>query len=171
MGLADIADGVCVTTEQRDRGVAVADETDGDLVDRLADYADDLPCEPTAAAEVVDAYAGGCAVDVAGHEAGIAPTTAAKVLHLVGLDGVSPLSPAGRTIVRDWLDADCSRAEARALTGASEREFALAAFVESHDPIEGAADVVTSRLSRSGTAGVDQRDALAEAMGDADDFW
>ncbi|WP_435360162.1 hypothetical protein [Haloarchaeobius sp. DFWS5] len=171
MGLADIADGLCVTTEQRDRGVATVDESAARLVDRLDPYAEALPCEAAEAAEVVDAYAGGAAIDAAGHEAGVAPMVAAKVLHLLGLDGVSPLSPQGRRIVRDWLTADLSRADARTLTGASEADFVLAAFVESHDPISGADDVVTDALSRSGNAAVHKRDALAETMSGADDFW
>ncbi|WP_435365110.1 hypothetical protein [Haloarchaeobius sp. DYHT-AS-18] len=171
MALSDIADGLCVTTEQRDRGVACSDETDRTLTERLTEYEADLPCDATAAAAVVDAYAGGAAIDAAGHEAGVAPMDAAKVLHLLGLDGVSPLSPQGRRLVRDWLDARVSRADARALTGAGETEFALAAFVESHDPLSGAEDVVTGALSRSGNAAVHKRDALAETMRGADDFF
>lgn len=170
MGLADIAEGLCVTTEQRDRGVAVADGTTGDLPGRLVDYADDLPCSVEAAAAVVDAYVGGSAVDAAGHEAGVAPTTAAKVLHLLGLTGLSPLSPGGRELVRDWLAGELSRTDARALSGASEREFALAAFVESHEPLPGAEDVVADAFSRSDDAAVAKRDALAETMSGADDF-
>ncbi|WP_256295846.1 DUF7858 family protein [Haloarchaeobius salinus] len=170
MGLADIADGLCVTTEQRDRGVAVADDTGSDLPGRLAEYADDLPCSVEAAAAVVDAYVGGSAVDTAGHEAGVAPTTAAKVLHLLGLEGVSPVSPQGRALVRDWLSGELSRTDARALSGASEREFALAAFVESHEPLPGAEDVVADVFSRSDDASVAKRDVLAETMSGADDF-
>ncbi|WP_435334570.1 hypothetical protein [Haloarchaeobius sp. TZWWS8] len=171
MPLADLADGLCVTIEQRDHGVATVDETAGDLVDQLESYATDLPCSASEAAEVVDAYAGGAAIDTAGHEAGIAPMAAAKVLHLLGLDGVSPLSPQGRRIVRDWLDAELTRADARTLTGVSEAEFVLAAFVESHDPLPGAEDVVTAALSPSGNAAVHKRDALAETMSGSDDFW
>ncbi|MFT4883088.1 MAG: hypothetical protein ACI8U4_000586, partial [Natronomonas sp.] len=36
MGLSDIADGLEVTAEQRDRGVAAADETGAPLAERLA---------------------------------------------------------------------------------------------------------------------------------------
>ncbi|WP_267641134.1 DUF7858 family protein [Haloarchaeobius amylolyticus] len=171
MTLSDIADGLCVTTEQRDRGVASTDETDRTLAERLAEYETDLPCDAPAAAAVVDAYTGGAAIDAAGHDAGVTPMAAAKVLHLLGLDGVSPLAPAGRRIVRDWLDARVSRADARALTGAGAQEFALAAFVEAHDPLPGAEDVVTGALSRSGNAAVHKRDALAETMHGADEFW
>ncbi len=46
MTLSEIADGLEVTASQRDRGVAVADDTETPLVDRLAEHADELPCTP-----------------------------------------------------------------------------------------------------------------------------
>jgi hypothetical protein len=52
------------------------------------------------------------------------------------------------------------------LTGASDREFALAAFVATHDPVEGAAEAVESALSASGDAMVEKRDALAATLPD-----
>ncbi|SDE92267.1 DUF7858 family protein [Halorientalis regularis] len=165
MGLSDIAAGVEVTTEQRDRGVATVDETDADLAERLADHADELPCAPAVAATVVEVYAEGRAIDTAASVAEVAPTTAAKTLHLCG-EQVSPLGPTGRGIVRDWLDAKLSRTEAMELTGASERAFALAAYVETHEPIPAAREAVTATLSR----GLGGEEPLDEAMSNVTDL-
>jgi hypothetical protein len=145
MGLSEIAEGVEVTTEQRDRGVATVDDTDADLATRLADYADSLPCDADSAATVVEVYAEGQCIGSAARIADLPPVTAAKTLHLLG-EQVTPLGPTGRDIVRDWLAADLSRTEALALTGVSEDEFALAAFVETHDPITGARQAVAGTL-------------------------
>jgi len=146
MGLSDIAAGVEVTTEQRDRGVATVDDTDGSLAERLATHEADLPCSAADAATVVEVYAEGKAVGTAARVADLAPITAAKTLHLLG-ESVSPLGPTGRGIVRDWLAADLSRSEARELAGATEREFALAAYVETHDTLAGAEAAVASVLA------------------------
>jgi hypothetical protein len=165
MGLSDIAAGVEVTTEQRDRGVATVDETDADLAERLADHADALPCEPAVAATVAEVYAEGRSIDTAASVADVAPTTAAKTLHLLG-EQVSPLGPTGREIVRDWLDAALSRTEAMELTGASERAFALAAYVETHEPIPEAREAVAATLS----TGLGGEEPLAEAMSGVSDL-
>ncbi|MFB6142622.1 MAG: hypothetical protein ABEJ30_04685 [Halorientalis sp.] len=146
MALSDIAEGVAVTAEQRDRGVATVDETGAPLAERLADHAAALPCDPVATATVVEAYAGGAAVDAAGHAAEVAPVTAAKTLHLLG-EQVSPLGPTGRDVVADWVAGHLSRTEALELTGASERELALAAYVETHDPIAEAREAVAATLA------------------------
>lgn len=168
VALSDIADGIEVVDEQRDRGVATVDDTGEDLATALADYAGDLPCSPSAGATVVETFAGGAAVGTAAREAGVVPVTAAKTLHLLGVEGVSPLGPTAREIVRDWLSGDLSHAEARELTGASEREFALAAFVESHDPLAGASDAVEGALSSRSNAAVRKRDRLSGAMDGVD---
>ncbi|WP_435196576.1 hypothetical protein [Natronomonas sp. EA1] len=157
MTLDDIAAGLEVTTRQRDRGVAAVDDTDAPLATRLADH--ELPCSPEAAAALVEAYADGRSVGDAARVGGVAPATAAKTLHLLG-ESVNPLSPTARAIVRDWLDADLSRADALALTGANEREFALAVFCETHDPIPGACDAVEGALT------VRPVDPLADARSD-----
>lgn len=165
MGLSDIAAGVEVTTEQRDRGVATVDETDTDLAEGLADHAGALPCEPAVAATIVEVYAEGRSVDTAASVAEVAPTTAAKTLHLLG-EQVSPLGPTGREIVRDWLDATLSRTEAMELSGVSERAFALAAYVETHDPIPEAREAVAATLSM----GLGEAEPLAEAMSSVADL-
>ncbi len=173
MTLSDIADGLEVTTEQRDRGVASVDATaDGEagLRERLGEFADELPCDAASAATVVEGHVAGKSVGESARAAGVAPVTAAKTLHLLGCEGVSPLTPDAHRIVRDWLSADLSRAEATELTGASETEFALAAFVETHEPIPGANDVVTGALAPDGDAAVEKRDALAGATGDASEL-
>ncbi|MFC6756797.1 MULTISPECIES: hypothetical protein [Haloarcula] len=159
MGLADIAAGIEVTDRQRERGVAAVDDTDGSLAERLAPFAADLPCDPDAAATVVDAYAGGRAVDDCGHVADLPPVTAAKTLHLLG-EQVSPVGPTGREVVSDWLDGRLSRSDAMALAGVGERTFALAAYVESTDPLPEARDAVEGALV------TEDEDPLGEARSD-----
>jgi hypothetical protein len=164
--LSDIADGLEVTTEQRDRGVASVDATAGDATEatlrrQLADFAEDLPCDAASAAAIIEGHTSGQSVGETAHDAGVAPITVSKTLHLLGCEGVSPLTPDAHRILRDWLSADLSRIEARELTGANETEFALASFVETHDPIPGASDLVEGAFARNGDAAVEKRDALA----------
>jgi hypothetical protein len=169
MGLGEIAAGITVVDEQRDRGVATVDRTDDDLSDRLEPYADELPCTTEEAAALVDAYAAGESVGASARIADIAPMDGAKALHRLG-ESVSPLGPMGRDIVGDWLDGFLSRSEAIELAGTTDREFALAAYVETHDPIPGACDAVEGELSSASSATVGKRDALAETMSDATDL-
>ncbi|SEW19298.1 helix-turn-helix domain-containing protein [Halobacterium jilantaiense] len=164
MGLSDIAAGVEVTTRQRERGVASVDRTAAPLADRLAAHADDLPCGPGTAAELAEAYASGGSVGDAAEAVGVAPTTAAKCLHRLGFEGLTPLSPLQRDILADWLDARLSRTEALELTAVSEREFALAAYVATHDRLPEAAEAVESALSNGEDAMVAKRDALAATL-------
>ena len=163
MSLDDIAAGVEVITEQRERGVAVRDEVDAPLAERLASFREEFPCTPAAAATVVDAYAGGASVGEAARGANVASVTAAKTLHRLGED-VSPLAPTSREIVRDWLNARLSRAEAKELTGTDDDEFALAVYVETHDPIPSAEEALAGALV------VDRDDPLADARSDLDDL-
>ncbi len=170
MGLADIAAGIETTAEQRDAGVATVDDVGDDLADRLTDYAATLPCSASTAAEVVEAYAAGRSVGDAGVQAGLPPTTAAKVLHRLGLEGLSPLSPQGREIVRDWLDARLSRSEARELTGADEVAFELAVYIETHDPLPGARAAIEPALALDGDATTAKRDLLADTIDSCEDL-
>jgi DNA-binding MurR/RpiR family transcriptional regulator len=164
MGLSDIAEGVEVTTRQRERGVASVDRTAAPLADRLASHADDLPCAAATAADLAEAYASGRSVGDAAEAAGTAPTTAAKCLHRLGFEGLTPFSPLERDVLGDWLDARLSRTEALELTGASEREFALATYVATHDRLPEAAEAVESALSTGEDAMVAKRDALAATL-------
>ena len=148
MGLADIAAGIEVTDEQRDRGVASVDRTAASLTDRLTAVTEALPCSGERAATLVEAYAAGKSVGDAGRAAGIAPTTAAKTLYLCG-EQVCPLTPRQRDIVEDWLDGRLPRSEARQLTGASEREFALATYVATHDPVAEAQEALEGALTEA----------------------
>jgi 4'-phosphopantetheinyl transferase EntD len=159
MSLSDIAAGVEVTTHQRDRGVAAVDETDAPLSERLDPVADELPCSAATAATVVEAYAAGKSVGDAGRVAGVAPVTAAKTLHLAG-EQVSPLGPQGREIVTDWLAGELTRSDAIALAGVTEREFALAVYIETHEPLPAARDAVEGALT------TEERDPLGETMSD-----
>lgn len=156
MSLDDIAAGVAVTTSQRERGVAVTDRTETPLVERLEPVADDLPCTPAAAATLVEAYADGASVGTAAEAANVASVTAAKTLHLFGED-TSPLGPTGREVVRDWLDAALSRADAKTLTKTDDDSFALAVYVETHDPLPVATTALDSLLT------VEPTDSLSDA--------
>ena len=164
MGLADIAAGLSTTTEQDERGVASVDATDAGLADALAAFAEDLPCEPAAAAAVAEAYVGGAPVDAAGHDADVPPMTAAKTLHRLGFTGLSPVAATGERVLEDYLAGRASRADARGLLSLSDAEFALATYVATHDPVDGA-------LEDERTATVEKRDALAETMSSADEFY
>lgn len=169
MGLSDIAAGVEVVDEQRDRGVAAVDRTAESLAEKLRDHAGALPCDPEAAATLVEAYAGGNSVGEAARAAGLPPTDGAKTLHLFG-ESVSPVGPTGREVVRDWLDGRLPRTEAVELAGVTDREFALAVYVETHDPLPGAREAVEGALAPETDGAVDKRDALAETMSDVDEL-
>lgn len=168
MGLADIAAGIEVTTEQHDRSITAIDATDTPLTERLASFADDLPCTVGEAVALVETYVGGSSVGESSRAAGLVPVTGAKTLHLLG-EPIAPLSPMGRRVVREWINAECTRTEALSLSNASETEFALAVFVETHEPLPGAREalepVFTPDVARQLT--VAKRDVLAETMSDA----
>jgi hypothetical protein len=165
MGLGDIAAGIEVTEEQRERGVATVDRTDDSLADRLAPYEGEFPCGSEAAATLVEAYTGGKSVGASARAAGIAPMDGAKTLHLLG-ERVSPVGPMARDVVEDWLDGRLGRTAAIELAGVSEREFALAAYVATHDPIPGACEAVEGDLSPDGAASVAKREHLGDTMSD-----
>ena len=165
MGLSDIAAGIETTTEQQRRGVASVDGTERSLAEQLHDVAAQLPCTPEAAATVARTYAGGASVGESADAAGVVPVTAAKALHLLGVEGVTPLSPTARDVVADWTTGDISRTDALALTGASETEFALATFVETHDPLLEAREAVAETLAPESSMAT-KRDRLADAVGD-----
>ncbi|MFA1609537.1 DUF7858 family protein [Halobellus rubicundus] len=166
MSLSDIAAGLELTTAQVDRGVATVDDTGVDRDARLRAYEDELPCSAVAAGEVLDGYESGGSVGDAAGAAAVAEVTAAKLLHRCGFEGVTPLAPTARRVLRDWLDGRIARADALELTGASEAEFALAAYVETHEPIPELAEAVRRDASApiAGDALVSKRDALAETM-------
>jgi len=170
MGLSDIAAGIEVHDRQRDRGVSTVDATGDDLGTRLDAHGDALPCTPEAAASIVETYAAGTSVGDCAREAGVAPMTAAKLLHRCGVAGLSPLSPTARDILRDWLDGELSRVEAVGLVGADEADFALATYVETHDAVPELADAVAGVLEPDSNATVAKRDALAETMSSVGDL-
>jgi hypothetical protein len=172
MGLPEIAAGLKLTTEQMERGVATIDDTGVGLDARLREFADELPCTAAAAATVLDRYDAGASVGEAGETAALAPVTAAKLLHRCGIEGVTPLSPTARRVLRDWIDGRLARADALELTGADEGEFALATYVETHEPIPELAEAVRRDASApiAGDALVSKRDALAETMSGGTDL-
>ncbi|WP_129114315.1 DUF7858 family protein [Halegenticoccus tardaugens] len=167
MGLADIAAGIEVTTKQRDRGVSTVDDTGASLAERFEEHADSLPCAPEAAATLLNAYVDGASVGDSALAAGVAPVTAAKALHRCGVVGVSPLSPIGRRVVRDWIAGRLSRSEALTLADAGETTFALAAYVETHDPVPALVEAAERARAPATNAAVAKRDALGETMSDA----
>ena len=162
VGLSDIAAGIEVTDEQRDRGVASVDDTDTDLAERLSAFAADLPCSASEAATLVESYAAGKSVGGAARAAGLAPATGARTLHRLG-EPVCPLSPVERDVVRDFLDARMGRTDAVSLVG-SETEFALGVYCETHDPIPGAVETLEGALA------VESSDPLADARSDVGDL-
>jgi len=170
MTLSDIAAGIEVTARQEERGVASVNDTDGDLASRLTPHADALPCTPEATAVVLDHHARGERVGESAREAGVAAMTAAKALHRCGVQGVSPLAPTARRVVRDWLSGDISRADALELTGGDEAAFALASYVESHEPVPELTDIARGALADGGNASVEKRDALGETMSSVSDL-
>jgi len=170
MELSEIADGLEVVEEQREHGVAAVDDTDRGLAERLGAYEGDLPCDAAVAATVAEAFTAGDDLEAAAEAGGVAPVTAARALHLLGVDGVSPLSPDEREPVRAWLAGERSRTAAKTATGADERAFALAAFVESRDPLPGARDALEGALGPRDDAAVAKRDRLAGTMTDAEDL-
>ncbi|MFB6080955.1 MAG: hypothetical protein ABEJ81_08155 [Haloferacaceae archaeon] len=165
MDLGEIAAGIEVTAEQRDRGVTTVDGREEALVDRLAPHADALPCTPEAAATVLRSHTAGTSVGESAREAGIAPMTAAKALHRCGVEGVDPLTPTAREVVCDWLAGDLPRSEAVELAGGDEAEFALAAYVATHDPVP-ALVTAAARVGGRPAGAVAKRDSLAETMSD-----
>jgi hypothetical protein len=164
MGLSEIAAGLEVTAEQRDRGVATADETDAPLAERLAPHAAALPCEPAAAAAVVEAYTEGAPVGRAAAVADVPKTTAAKTLYLLG-EPIDPLTPTARRVVDDFLEGAIGRTEAATLANVGEREFALGVYVATHDPIPEAESLVADALSVEAGA-----DPLADARSSVGDL-
>lgn len=158
-----------MTTRQRDRGVATVDGTDAPLRERIEPHASELPCTASAAATLLSAYEGGASVGASAREASVAPMTAAKTLYRCGVSGVCPLAPTERRIVRDWLAGDLSRSEALALTGASEAEFALTTYLETHEPVPELVDAVATG-GRGRDPAVCKRDALAETMSDVSEL-
>lgn len=165
MSLEDIAESAgTTTTRQCVRGVATVDGRDGSTADRLAQFSEELPCDPAAAAAVLRSHGRGTPIDESANVANLAPVTAAKTLHRLGVEGVCPLSPTARAILRDWLDGELPRSDALTLTGASETAFALATYVETHDPIEGATEVVGTTAALRGDAMVAKRDELEGAI-------
>lgn len=169
MSLAGIAEQVGVTTiEQTARDVATIDVTETPLVDRLAPVSVHLPCGSSEAATLIEAYIDGKSIEKSSYAAGIASITGAKTLHLLG-EPIAPITPTGRTVVRDWISGECLRTEALALCGASEAEFNLAVFVEMHDPIPEAHGILAGEFERR-NAGVSNREELKETMSSVDEL-
>jgi len=169
MGLEEIAAGVEVVDEQRDRGVATVDDASESLAEGLEPYAGALPCSAAAAATLVEAYTAGKSVGESARVAGIPPTDGAKVLHLFG-ESVSPVGPMGREIVTDWLAGELPRTEAVELAGVSDQAFALAAYVETHDPIEGAMEAVEGALVPASGDARPRTDAFDDTLSDVGDL-
>lgn len=164
MGLSDIAAGIEVTTEQRDRGVATTDDTATSLDERLAPFADELPCQPTAAARLLDAYADGASIGRAAAAAGVPPTDASKALYRLG-EPIDPLSPTAERVIDDWLAGELSRTEARTLANVGDAEFALGVYVATHEPIEGAEHAVADALAIG-----HRTDPLADTRDDVEEW-
>jgi len=166
MGLSNIAEGLEVTATQEERGVATVDKTDATIAQRLAPFAAELPCDAETAATILERYSEGASIGSAARAAGVAPTRAAKTLSLLG-ESVSPVSSTGKEIIQDWIAGRLSRTEAVELTRLGSEEFALAVYVETHEPIEGACAAVEGLLAATHA---DESQPLDDAVGDATDL-
>ena len=164
MGLSEIASGLEVTAEQRERGVATADGTGAPLSDRLTEFDDRLPCSSDAAAALLKAYIEGASVGRAAAVGDVPETTAAKTLYLLG-EPIDPFTPTANRVLEDWLAGELSRTEAKTLAGIGEAEFALGAYVATHEPIEEAEAVIaeTTPVERDD-------DPLSDARSDLGDL-
>lgn len=167
MGLDELAAGLEITHEQRERGVASVDRRTAPLEDRLSPFADELPCSPADAAIVLEHYAAGASVGASARAAALPPMTAAKTLHRLG-ETVTPATPTARAVIRDWIAGDLSRTEAETLARLSPAEFALATYVETHDPIPGARAAVEGVLTVGGDAASLEHAAFGDALEDPD---
>ena len=166
MGLSDIAAGIEVTESQEEHSPATVDATDATLAERLEPFESELPCSAAEAATVLERYSQGKSVGDAGRAAGVAPVTAAKTLHLLG-ESVTPVSPLGADIVQDWVEGRISRTEAMELSQLGENEFVLAAYVETHEPLEDACAAIEGVLAARQT---DHHDPLSETRSAATDL-
>ena len=164
MGLSEIASGIEVTSEQHERGVATTDETGAPLSDRLAEFDDRLPCSADASAALLEAYIEGASVGRAAVVGEVPETTAAKTLYLLG-EPIDPLTPTANRILEDWLAGELSRTEAKTLAGVSGSEFALGAYVATHEPI-GAAEAAIAETASVET----DDDPLSDARSDLGDL-
>lgn len=171
MGLEDIAAQTPPTTHhQRQRGVPAIDDTDSSIADRLEEYADELPCAPDQATTLLETHVTGTTIEASADAADVTTVTAVKTLHRLGVDGLSPLTPTAHDILRDWIAGDLPRSDAETLANASHTEFALAAYIETHDPIPGASEITERLQTPDGDAMVEKHDLLAETMTDATDL-
>jgi hypothetical protein len=164
MGLSEIAAGLEVTAEQRDRGIPAADDTETPLAERLAEVASKLPCSAEEAAALTEAYGEGESIDRAAAVAEVPSTTAAKTLYLLG-EPVDPLSPTAKRVLEDWLAGTLSRTGAKQLAGVGDAEFALGVYIATHEPLEGVESMVADALSVDATA-----DPLSEARSGVDNW-
>lgn len=135
MGLAEIAEGMQFTTQQQNRDVHPIDDTTTDLTARLQDYAESLPCSPDTAALVVREYTREMAVAPAAEAADLSLVTAIKLLHRCGVPGLSPLSESDRERLVEWLDGVRPRSDIVNHAEVTERELALATYLETHQVI------------------------------------
>lgn len=170
MALADIADGVRSVEKQQRRDVAVVDAVGGSLADRLERCASDLPCSPRDAASLARRFASGTSVERSAEAVGITRTVAAKTLHLLGFSGVVRLDRDDRTVVRRWIDGEIERTAARRRTGLDEATFALAVYVETHEPLAAARAALDPALATRAVDPTDQQRALRDTMSDPTDF-
>lgn len=165
MGLDEIAGSAGTTTiHQRSEGVAAVDRTDIALADRLEPVAASLPCDAPAAATILQTHVTGTPIGESARQSGVSPITAAKTLHKLGMKGIAPIGPTGRTVVQDWIAGGLTRSEAIELTGLSQAMFALAAYIETHDPVPEAATIRAALEERPDNAMVTKRDQLAGTL-------
>ncbi|MFB6244606.1 MAG: hypothetical protein ABEH80_10940 [Halobaculum sp.] len=164
MTLSEIAAGVETVTEQRQRSVGSVDATGRSLDERFGESAASLPCAPSTAATVVEAYARGADLETAAADAAVTPVTAARVLYRCGVTSVVQLSASDRRTVREWLAGERSRTAVLESVDCDPAEFTLAGYVETHDPDPDLVAATAELFAGGGDATVQKRDRLAETM-------
>lgn len=170
MSLADIAEGVRSVETQHTRDVAIVDAVNESLADRLEGFASDLPCSPTQADRLARQFGAGESIESCAETVGVTRTNAARTLHLLGFAGVITVDPVDREIIKQWINGEIDRITANRRTDLDKSRFALAVYVETHEPLTETRAAIEPTVSLSENIQTDRRRALDETMADSTDL-
>lgn len=134
MALSDIAAELEFTIKQEEQGVPTSTNQIQSLREQLRCCEDDLPCDVKAAEILLEQYRQGVSISDAAIAADLPETIATITLFLLG-QSVEPLSSNTNKIIKDWVDGSISTREAERAVGENEIEFAIAAFIATHEPL------------------------------------
>lgn len=155
---------------QHTRDVAVVDAANESLADRLEDCASDLPCSPTAASHLARQFRAGESIEACAETVGVTRTNAARTLHLLGFAGVITVDPVDREIIKQWINGEIDRTTATRRTDLERSRFALAVYVETHEPLTEDQAAIEPTISLSENIQSDRRRVLNETMADPTDL-